>query len=92
MSRAGGVHTPQRVGERAGAAGAVPARRTVNGRAVAAALVIVAFATAALIAALAWTNRAEKRMSEPAVGAGAGKTGMHNEYRGLGKPAGTGQD
>jgi hypothetical protein len=59
--------------------------RAVPGRLVVVVVLVGAALTAGVITWAAFANRADKRMEAPAVGAGAGHTGMYNEYGGIGK-------
>ena len=71
-----------------GAAGPGPRRaRTVPGRVVVVVVLLAGAATATVVCWVAFANResAKPMMAEPEVGAGAGHTGMYNEYGGIGK-------
>jgi hypothetical protein len=75
----------------AGECGPVRRGRTVSGRLVVIVVLLAGGATASVVCWVAFANRESKKrmMSGPEVGAGAGHTGMYNEYGGVGKkPAG----
>ena len=68
--------------EHAASARARPA--TISGRWVVAVLIIGPILAVTVITVIAFANAWSKEQP-PAVGAGAGRTGMHNEYGGIGK-------
>ena len=61
--------------------------RTVSGRLVVIVVLLAGALTGAVICWAAFANRESQKpmMAEPEVGAGAGHTGMYNEYGGVGK-------
>ena len=60
---------------------------TIPGRWAVALVVIGPIVVATIISLVAWHYRYDKAQNSPPVGAGAGHTGMANEYGGLGKKA-----
>jgi len=65
----------------------IPRGRTIPGKRVVVFLILAPLAVASIITAVAFAYRSDKRMNEKPVGAGAGHTGMYNEYGGIGKQA-----
>jgi hypothetical protein len=67
--------------------GAARRGRTVSGRLVVIVVLLAGALTGAIICWAAFANRESKKpmMAEPEIGAGAGHTGMYNEYGGVGK-------
>jgi hypothetical protein len=62
-----------------------PPVRTISGRKVVVFVILAPLVVASIITAVAFAYRTDKRMNEKPVGAGAGHTGMYNEYGGIGK-------